>query len=297
MLLQLQNPIQISQFATVFASRDPAGHKGSFGSAAIVAGAPGMLGAAVLAARAALKTGAGRVYASALATAPHNTVPPNTPGESFSLDINQPEIMWRTLPSLIDIANQISAWGVGCGLGRGPDAIQALKTVFSHRGDKPMVLDADGLNALAFGDVSPTWGQGPVVLTPHPAEAARLLGNETQSIEADRPLAAKTLALRFRAWVVLKGQHSIVCDPDGRWQTNPSGNVGLATAGSGDVLTGTLTSLLAQGFSPNIAVPAAVWLHGAAADRLVEQLGGPVGLTASELIDAIRHVRNQPTTD
>lgn len=279
MSLPLPNPIHASQFARVFTDRDPAGHKGSYGSAAIVGGAPGMLGAAVLAARAAIKSGAGRVYASATDT-------------SMSLDIIQPEIMWRSLPVLVQIADQISAWGVGCGLGRSNDAVQALKTVFSHRADSPMVLDADALNALAYGDISATWGDAPVVLTPHPTEAARLLGSDTQSVQANRPLAAQTLALRFRAWVVLKGQHSIVCDPEGQWQTNPTGNVGLATAGSGDVLTGTMTSLLAQGFTPDIAVPAAVWLHGAAADLLVQKLGGPVGLTASELIDAIRQVRN-----
>jgi hydroxyethylthiazole kinase-like uncharacterized protein yjeF len=281
MSMPLINPIQISQFAAVFDARDAAGHKGSFGSAAIVGGAPGMLGAAVLAARAALKTGAGRVYASLLAS-----------DQTFSLDIHQPELMWRPLPWLLSNAEQVTAWGIGCGLGTDKAAVQALKTVFSQRAGKPMVLDADALNALAYGEVSPTWGAGAVVLTPHPAEAARLLQTDTKTVQSDRPQAAQALALKFQAWVVLKGQHSIVCNPQGHWQTNPSGNVGLATAGSGDVLTGTLTSLLAQAFACETAVPAAVWLHGAAADLLVKQLGGTIGLTASELIDAIRHLRN-----
>lgn len=160
-----------------------------------------------------------------------------------------------------------------------------------------MVVDADGLNALARGDVSPTWGPGVMVLTPHPAEAARLLNTDTTNVQANRANAAQTLARQFNAWVVLKGQHSIVCNPQGQSQTNLTGNVGLATAGSGDVLTGLLTSLLAQGFEADIAVPAAVWLHGAAADTLVTQIGGPIGLTASELIEAIRKLRNSTKLD
>lgn len=275
------DPIEPNQFAVIFEPRDPAGHKGSFGSAAILGGASGMVGATVLAARSALKSGCGRVY---VALAQETS--------SFSLDIHQPELMWRSLPSLIEMAAQMSAWGVGCGLGNSTFGLQCLKTAFNHRTGRPLVIDADGLNALARGDVSPTWGQGCVVLTPHPAEAARLLGTDVNAVQANRTSAALTLAKRFNAWIVLKGQHSIVCRPDGHCQTNLTGNVGLATAGSGDVLTGLVTSLLAQGFEPDTAVPAAVWLHGAAADQLVDQLGGPIGLTASELIDSIRRLRN-----
>ncbi|UOD50235.1 NAD(P)H-hydrate dehydratase [Orrella daihaiensis] len=273
--------IDPSQFAQIFAVRDPAGHKGSFGSSAIVGGAPSMVGAAVLAGRAALKSGCGRVY---VGLAQESVL--------FDVDVGQPELMWRALDALIDISEQITAWGVGCGLGDSNYGLQCLKAVFSHRAGSPLVIDADALNALARGDVSATWGQGSVVLTPHPAEAARLLNTDVSSVQADRIKAAQTLAARFNAWVVLKGQHTVICRPDGQCQTNTTGNVGLATAGSGDVLTGLLTSLLAQGFTTEVAVPAAVWLHGKAADELVAQLGGPIGLTASELIDTIRKLRN-----
>lgn len=277
----LTDTITPSQFAALFEPRDPAGHKGTFGSAAIVGGAPGMVGAAVLAARAALKSGCGRVY---VGLAQENS--------TFSLDIDQPELMWRTVPALLEIGGQITAWGVGCGLGNTVHGIHCLKTVFAQRGDKPLVVDADGLNAISRGDVSPTWGSGTVVLTPHPAEAARLLGTDTASVQTNRLETAQALAKRFNAWVVLKGQHTIVCGPHGHCQTNVTGNVGLASAGSGDVLTGLITSLLAQGFMAEVAVPGAVWLHGAAADHLAQRLGGPIGMTASELVDSIRKLRN-----
>jgi hydroxyethylthiazole kinase-like uncharacterized protein yjeF len=275
-------PIEVSQFADVLAKRDPAGHKGSFGSAAIVGGAAGMVGAVVLAARSALKSGSGRVYVG-LAQA----------STDFTLDIVQPEIMWRDVSGLVSLGPQITAWGVGCGLGSGAGATQCITSVFTNRHHQPLVIDADGLNALAHGDVRPTWGQGPVVLTPHPTEASRLLGTDTASVQANRLEAARQLASTFNAWVVLKGQHTLVCDPDGCCQMNTTGNVGLATAGSGDVLTGLMTSLLAQGFDPDIAIPAAVWLHGKAAEHLVQRGVGPIGLTAGELIDEIRALRNR----
>lgn len=278
---KLPDTIDPSQFAAVFKARDPAGHKGSFGSAVIVGGAPGMVGAAVLAGRAALKSGCGRVY---IGLAQEES--------SFSLDVNQPELMWRSLPSTVALAPQITAWGVGCGLGDSAYSLHCLKTVFANRAGKPMVVDADGLNALARGDASPSWAKGEVVLTPHPAEAARLLQTDVATVQANRIESAQTLANQFNAWIVLKGQHSVVSSPAGQCQTNPTGNVGLASAGTGDVLTGLVAGLLAQGFAADIAVPAAVWLHGAAADQLLDKLGGPIGMTASELIDAIRHLRN-----
>lgn len=275
--------IKMSQISPVFAPRDPEGHKGTFGSVGILGGANSMVGASVLAGRAALKTGAGRVYIGLAQRAP-----------VMNLDPCQPELMWRDPPGLFDLAPQITGWAAGCGLGQAPEAFEWLRHLFQIRGQCAMVIDADALNALASGDVSPTWGRAPVVLTPHPAEAARLLQTTVKVIQHDRRLAAQTLAERFGAWVVLKGHQSIVASPDGSCQVNTTGNVALASAGTGDVLSGVITSLLAQGFGPSIAVPAGVWLHGAAADVLARRLGGPVGVTASELIDEIRLLRNQP---
>lgn len=278
-----QERIGPALFETLFKPRPACGHKGTFGAVGLLGGASGMTGAVMLAARSALKSGAGKVYVGVTQSSP-----------DIGLDPMQPEVMWRSADSLLTMADAIQAWGVGCGLGN--QSAQWLKTVFGVRGQAPMVMDADALNALAYGDVAPVWGSGVVVLTPHPAEAARLLDTTTNVIEHDRVLAARTLAERFKTWVVLKGHHTVVANPDGHCQINPSGNVGLASAGTGDVLTGLITSLLAQGFDASVAVPAAVWLHGTAAQTLTQQLGGPVGLTASELIDTIRLLRNQTIT-
>jgi hydroxyethylthiazole kinase-like uncharacterized protein yjeF len=202
--------------------------------------------------------------------------------------------MLHEAEDLLETAHNMDAWAAGCGLGQSGYALNLLRQLFIKRKSIPLVLDADGLNAVASGELSPTWGKGDIVLTPHPTEAARLLQSETKKVQEDRSAAAMALAKKYKAWVVLKGAGTIICAPDLSWQINPTGNVGLATAGSGDVLSGMLVSLLAQGMPMQTAVPAAVWLHGTAADRLVQQGIGPIGLTAGELADAARSIRNQP---
>lgn len=273
--------IRRDDLPALFAVRDPDTHKGSFGTVGVVGGGRGMEGAALLAARAALKTGAGKVLVGfAQDAAP------------LPCDPLQPELMLRDARSLLDTDWGVTAWVAGCGSGTGAPAANALSELFVLRGGAPLVLDADGLNLLANGGIQPNWGDGPVVLTPHPAEAGRLLGLGTPGIQADRPAAAQALARRFGAWVVLKGAGTVVCAPDGTWRRNTSGNPGLATAGTGDVLAGILGSLLAQRLPLAQAVAGAVWLHGAAADALVARGIGPIGLTAGELADAARGLRN-----
>ena len=200
----------------------------------------------------------------------------------------QPELMLRDARSLLDGNWNVTTWVAGCGIGDSPLAADLLARLFARRGQAPLVLDADGLNLLARGQVEPHWGDGPVVLTPHPAEAARLLGRTTAQVQADRlhrrPAAGWPLRRLDRA----QGAGTIVCAPDGGWRRNTSGNPGLATAGTGDVLAGMLGSLIAQGLPLEQAVAGAVWLHGAAADALVMNGIGPIGLTAGELADAAR---------
>jgi len=274
--------IQAEQFPLIFAARDTEGHKGSFGSVAILGGSSGMTGAAILAGRAALKSGAGKTFL-AITQSPMTWV----------YDTLSPELMVHEAMTLLNDIDTLDAWVAGCGLGRSAPALSALRQLLRVRAAKPLVLDADALNAISYGDIVATWGSGVVVLTPHPAEAAKLLQTETQFIQTDRPAAAQALAKQFNAWIVLKGSHTIVCSPEGQWQKNPTGNVGLASGGTGDVLSGVLGSLLAQGFAAQQAVPAAVWLHGAAADHLVNAGIGPIGMTAGELPDAIRKIRNR----
>jgi hydroxyethylthiazole kinase-like uncharacterized protein yjeF len=183
---------------------------------------------------------------------------------------------------------------VGPGMGDSAHAIALLAKALD--GDAALVLDADALNLIAASIVLQdrlTGRAGATVLTPHPLEAARLLGMASADIQRDRLAAARHIAFRFGAIVVLKGSGSVIAGPDGAAVVNTTGNPGLATAGTGDVLAGICGSLLAQGWPAREAALGAVWIHGAAADRLVRQGVGPIGICAGELPAAARAVLNE----
>ncbi len=269
-----------SCFAAQLAPRAHNTHKGSFGDVAIVGGAAGMAGAAVLAARGALFSGAGRVFVASL-----------DPGPAY--DSLQPEIMFRAAAGF-NAAD--STLVLGPGMGDSAGAIRAL--VKALDGPSPLVLDADALNLIAAspdlqGHLSARTAAA--VMTPHPLEAARLLGVTAGVVQGDRLAAAREMAARYGAVVVLKGSGSVIADPDGMAIINPTGNPGLATGGTGDVLAGVCGSLLAQGWPAWEAALGAVWMHGAAADWLVQNGVGPVGLTAGELPAAVRTIFTQLT--
>ncbi|WP_425433852.1 NAD(P)H-hydrate dehydratase [Nitrosovibrio tenuis] len=255
-------------------------HKGMFGSVGIVGGAAGMIGAAILAGSAALKLGAGRIYLGSIV------------GDALQVDTAQPELMLRPIEELFKLAN-LNCLVVGPGLGTEPNARLWLGCALESK--LPLVLDADALNIIAsHSRVSSILADraAPSILTPHPAEAARLLGADTSTVQNDRMGAAAELAAKFNCCVVLKGAGSICAMPDGRRYINTSGNSGLSSAGTGDILSGITGALLAQDIDPQDALLLAVYLHGAAADALLDQLGGPVGMTASEIIDAARSLLN-----
>ncbi len=254
-------------------------NKGDAGSAGLLGGSPSMTGALILAARSALHSGAGRVYAAALGNA--QTGAP-------TLDLLQPEIMFRDPAALREAP--LTALGVGPGLGRSDVSRAVLASALDFEG--PLVLDADALVLLPGLIDAVTERHAPTLLTPHPGEAAALLGTDIPAIESDRIKAARDIATKYHATVVLKGCGSIIATPDGRWWINNTGNPGMATAGMGDVLTGITTALLAQGMAPEQALCAAVWLHGAASDVCLESGEGPLGLTASEVILAARTLLN-----
>ena len=261
---------------TALAPRARNSHKGDYGSVGIIGGDHGMVGAAVLAGRAALKLGAGRIYIGMLAR------------RAPLVDARQPELMIRTADEVLKLGH-LTALAVGPGLGQMPDAAFYLGVALESQ--LPLVLDADALNLVAAdarlaGSVRAR--AAPTLLTPHPAEAARLLGTSTREVQNDRVGAATTLAARFNSLAVLKGVGSVCAGPDGTWHINTSGNPGMASAGMGDVLTGIIAALLAQGVDPKTALLAGVYLHGAAADQAVAGGAGPVGLTAGETIDAAR---------
>jgi hydroxyethylthiazole kinase-like uncharacterized protein yjeF len=256
-------------------------HKGDYGSVGIIGGAAGMTGAAVLAGRAALNCGAGRVYVGLLYQhhAPY--------------DAAQPELMLRGVHDVLAL-DHLDCLAVGPGLGMTPEACQAL--VAALKKPLPLVIDADALNLIAahteLGKALAA-RTAPALLTPHPAEAARLIGCATAQVQTDRVAAAIEIAKRHRSSVVLKGAGSICALADGQWFINTSGNPGMASAGMGDVLTGIVAALMAQGANARDALVGGVHLHGAAADRLLRDGVGPVGLTAGEVTTAARRVLNE----
>lgn len=273
------------RFPQLCRARSEDSHKGTFGTLAIVGGQVGMMGSIVLAGRAALKSGCGKVWLGF-----------RQPSLPLPVLPEQPEIMLATADALRH-RGDVTAWVMGCGWGTEAAAVQMLSDMLPGVAGMPLLLDADALNILAqHPDIIPSDALprcAPLIITPHPAEAGRLLHQSAADIQANRYCAAVQLAARYRAWVVLKGHHTLVASPQGQVEQNNSGNAGLATAGSGDVLSGIIGSLLAQRVAVEQAVSGGVWLHGAAAEILAANEIGPVGLCAGELADAVRWLRNQ----
>ena len=254
-------------------------HKGTFGTLAIVGGSDGMVGAPLLAGRAALHIGAGKVWIGFVT------------GNPPAVDWGQPELMLRMADEVFGAG--ASAMVCGPGLGMGTAAKVLLARAIGERA--PLVLDADALNAIAADPalaVAVAKRDSPTLATPHPAEAGRLLGTGTAAVQADRLGAAQAIAAKLHAAVVVKGAGSVLAYPDGSWDINTTGNPGLASAGTGDVLAGFAGAFLAQGIDDKTALRLAVCLHGAAADACVRDRRGPLGLTASELVPAARTLLN-----
>ena len=249
-------------------------HKGMYGTVLVVGGDHGMAGAAAMAAEAALRCGAGLVRVA-------------THAEHVAALVSRvPEVMPRGVASGQELAPMLDAADVlvvGPGLGRSPWSEQLLQTAAAS--GKPMVLDADGLNLLAEGRVVAPARRDNWVLTPHPGEAARLLGCPTAEIQGDRFASAQQLQQRYGGVVLLKGNGTVVAGSD-RWLLSDYGNPGMASGGMGDVLSGVIGSLLAQQLPSLEAAALGACLHGAAADMAAEQ--GERGLAATDLIPPMR---------
>lgn len=259
-------------------------HKGNFGDVLILGGADGMQGAALLSARAALHCGAGRVHVGFLS-------------DTVIFDPVHPELMCR---NAADQTFKESVVVIGPGLGQSAQAKTLLARALEDA--VTLVIDADALNLISadaqlFQQTQRRHTRNRrTLITPHPLEAARLLHRSSSEVQADRLAAAQMLAEQLQLTVILKGAGSIVTSPQHASNEatkpfttiNPSGNPALATAGTGDVLTGVCAALLAQHIQLDDAARLAVWLHGIAADRLVQNGLGPVGIAASEFIPAIR---------
>lgn len=263
-------------------ARPPAGHKGTFGHVLVVAGSEGKTGAAALAAHGAGRAGAGLVTIACPASlndileakcTEAMTVPvAETPGRGLGRGAEK---------ALLELAAGRDVVALGPGIGADPETaalVRALVPVLP----RPLVLDADGLNAIAADPALLKRREAPTIVTPHPGEAARLLGMEARAVNTDRVGAARAVSERTGAVVVLKGAATITAAPDGRVIVNPTGGPNLGTGGTGDVLTGVVAGLLAQGLAPLEAAALGAYLHGFAADRLAERLG-PAGALAEDV--------------
>lgn len=251
------------EFPRVLRPRVKNSHKGDYGSVAVIGGTDGMIGASILAARAALISGAGRVTLECRAEhAPH-------------VDMVYPEIMFATKPVNLE---DFDAIVLGCGLGTSAEA--KARVIEALNCQKPLILDADALNIIA-ADIKlqdmVLARRAPTVLTPHPGEAARLLRRDTAGVTADRVAACRELAVQTGAIVVLKGAGTVISMRSSRTWINPTGSPMLATGGSGDVLAGMIGAMFAQGYDMVESVLAAVYFHGLSAEGL------EAGFTAGEI--------------
>ncbi len=279
-------------------SRPLDSNKGTFGRVLVIAGSRGMSGAAALAGRACLRGGAGLVRVacpegvqSIVAGFEPCAMTVGLPQDSAGHFADAALANWRELANASDVV------ALGPGLGRSA-ALNAIVPQMIRERDRPMVVDADALNAMVGQDVAWSRGKSPAVITPHPGELGRLMGKTTVEIQADRRGMATRFAKATGLVVVLKGQATLVTDGE-RVFVNTTGNPGMATAGSGDVLTGLLAALMAQGFAAFEAAQLAVHLHGRAGD-LARDIIGEVSLIATDILDflpkAIREVHADATT-
>lgn len=263
--------------------RPRGGHKGTFGHLLVVAGSAGKTGAALLSAQGGLRAGAGLVT---LATAPdaRAAVEGRVPEVMVSqLDLERPRE--QALAEIVGLAAGKRAIAWGPGMPTSDAAGETLRAALALL-EVPIVLDADALNHLARDLSVLEHVRAPLVLTPHPGEAARMLGLTTTEVQSDRVATARDLAARARAVVVLKGARTVIAAPDGWAAINPTGNPGMGTGGSGDVLTGIIGALLAQGLDPYAAACLGTYAHGRAGD-LARKRRGEMGLVAGDLIDAL----------
>lgn len=266
--------------------RQPDTHKGTYGHILIVAGSRGKTGAAILASRAAMRTGAGlatlaaarslnNILASALVEVMTEPLKETTAEEIEPLGDNE----WRAL------LERKNALLFGPGIGVNDSTRSNLRWLLRNL-DLPWVIDADGLNNLALEADRLRSAKTPPILTPHPGEMARLVGKESATVNQDRVGSARSFAAAHRCHVVLKGARTIIATPDGKVFINPTGNPAMASGGMGDVLAGMLAALLGQGLSPENAMKLGVYLHGFVGDRVAAEKG-EIGLIASDIIEGL----------
>lgn len=266
--------------------RPNSSHKGDYGRVLVIAGSKGMAGAACLAAEAAARAGAGLVTL-AVPEAVYNPVAAKL-AEVMVVpvpDTGEGTLSLKAVPVIKDMLKRADVLALGPGISAMDETQEAVREIVLMSA-LPTVLDADGLNALAGHTEMLKNVKGPMVLTPHPGEMGRLTGLSPGLVQQDRLKLARSWSSKWRAVLVLKGARSLVASPGGAVYINPSGNPGMATGGSGDVLTGIIAGLMAQGMEPARAAAAGVFLHGLAGDRAAMEKG-MMGLIAGDILEAL----------
>jgi NAD(P)H-hydrate epimerase len=277
---------EIGDCQVMLPARPGDAHKGDAGRVLVVAGSPGLTGAACLAGNAAARAGAGLVTVAC--PAPLQPVLAAKLTEVMTVALPAAETGTLTAAALEPLRAwqaKADALALGPGLSQAPGVGELVAGLLAEW-DGPVVLDADGLNVLAGQTEVLTRREAPTVVTPHPGELARLLRVSIEAIQADRLSAARDAAERLDCLVVLKGAATIIATPDGEAWLNPTGNPGMASGGMGDVLTGVIAALLAEGCDPLEAAVAGVYLHGLAGDLAAADLG-PRGLLAGDVLDRL----------
>jgi hydroxyethylthiazole kinase-like uncharacterized protein yjeF len=250
----------------------------------VIAGSMGKTGAEVLGATAALKVGAG-LATLAVPEGVHHIIEMKT---TEVMSIPLPETKEHTISQaaekhILRLVENMDVVAIGPGLSTHPETCQLINDIVSHL-QVPIVADADAINALPLSSLKYT--RAPLIITPHPGEMAKLLGLSSAEIQANRLEAAQKTAQTCDTHVVLKGDRTLIADPNGDVYINPTGNPGMATAGVGDILTGMIAGFIAQGFSPLSACNAGVYIHGLAGDLAVLDKG-ELGTLAGDILELI----------
>lgn len=260
-------------------------HKGTFGTLLTVCGSYGMAGAALLCARGALRSGVGLLRAAV----PQSVYPllVDAIPEAVFLPVAEQDGCFSVdaILALTDPLTTADAVVVGCGMGAGEGRTAVVRHILAHS-SVPVILDADGINAVTPHILKEETRSAPLILTPHPGEMSRLLGVSTADVQANRQAVACRLAQDANAVVVLKGHHTLIASPAGTVMENHTGNSGMATGGSGDVLAGIIGALAAQGLPPYEAAVCGVYLHGAAGD-LAAAKHSQHGMLPTDLIEEL----------
>lgn len=284
--LQAQLPASFSvieerEIISNFKKRDPQSHKGTYGTVLMVCGSYGMVGAAVMAAKAALRTGVGLVN-MVVSKECYPIIASALPQAVFTImDFSTQETTASSSEKLFEAINKASACVIGPGLGE--DAVRYVPLVIKFS-PCPVVVDADALNYLAKNMSILDQAKSEIVVTPHPAEMARLTGKTAVQIQLDRISLAKRFSVEHKLYTVLKGSGTVISSPQGEVKMNTTGNAGMAKGGSGDVLAGMIGALIAQGFSVGAASETAVFAHGKVGDYCAEKLS-QISMLPTDIID------------